>query len=183
MKIAQTKLEGVVSIEPRVFSDSRGFFMESWHQGRYGDAKLPSRCVQDNISHSMRGVLRGLHFQNPNPQGKLVLVAEGEIYDVCVDIRRKSPTFGQWVGIHLSFENKLQFYVPPGLAHGFCVLSEKATVLYKCTDFYSPQSEHTLLWNDPVLGIQWPIKTPLVSEKDQKGVLLKDIREDYLLPF
>lgn len=147
--------------------------METWNRQRYLEAGLKLDFVQDNISLSRKGTLRGLHFQNPNGQGKLLQVLSGEVFDVAVDVRRDSPTFGRWHGLNLSSENKLQFYIPPGFAHGFAVLSETALFHYKCTDFYSPADEATLLWNDPDVGIKWPIAEPLLSEKDKKGLPLK----------
>ena len=180
MKVINGGLAGLLLIEPKVFGDSRGFFMESWHQGRYREAGLTTEFVQDNVSFSRRGALRGLHFQNPTPQGKLVSVLQGEVFDVAVDLRRSSRTFGKWEGLTLSGENKRQFYVPPGFAHGFLVLSETALFHYKCTALYSPGNEVTLRWDDPDLGIQWPLQNPVVSEKDAKGLRLKDIPKDKL---
>jgi len=175
MNIISTKLSGVMIIEPKVFGDNRGFFLETWNQARYAECGLPANFVQDNLSYSQRGVLRGLHFQNPNAQGKLVYVLQGEVFDVAVDIRVSSPTFGQWVGVTLSAENKRQFYIPEGFAHGFCVTSETALFAYKCTDVYSPQFEHGVSWDDPELRIDWPIENPILSEKDQKYPRLKDV--------
>jgi dTDP-4-dehydrorhamnose 3,5-epimerase len=170
MKIIATDLPGVVLIEPRVFEDTRGFFMETFHKERFEEAGLACEFVQDNHSHSVRGVLRGLHYQIVHPQGKLVRAVRGEIFDVAVDLRRRSLTFGRWFGAVLSESNKLQLYIPPHCAHGYCVLSECADVAYKCTDLYHPEYEKTILWNDPDLRIQWPVATPLVSEKDQRGL-------------
>ncbi len=175
MNIIETKLQGVVIIEPKVFGDNRGFFMETWNKEKYEKAGLPYQFVQDNLSFSTKGVLRGLHFQNPNPQGKLVYALQGEVFDVAVDIRAGSPTFGQWEGVILSNENKKQFYVPEGFAHGFCVLSETALFAYKCTDKYNPQAETGIMWNDPDIGIQWPIVEPVLSAKDKENVRLRDI--------
>ena len=175
MNVQSCELEGLLVLEPKVFGDARGFFMETWNRQRYRDAGLSVDFVQDNVSFSRRGVLRGLHFQNPRPQGKLLCVLLGEVFDVAVDLRRQSPTFGKWHGLTLSAENKRQFYVPPGFAHGFLVLSDNALFSYKCTEFYSPKDESTLQWNDPQLGIQWPIKEPAISEKDSKGLPLKAI--------
>jgi len=166
VKVSDTPLPGVLIIEPRVFDDARGFFMETWHQAHYQAVGLPAHFVQDNLSHSARGILRGLHFQNPHAQGKLLSVLQGEVFDVAVDIRVGSPTFGQWVGVVLSSGNRRQLYIPEGFAHGFCVTSETALLTYKCTDFYAPQAEGGLLWNDPDIGIEWPIRTPLLSAKD-----------------
>jgi dTDP-4-dehydrorhamnose 3,5-epimerase len=175
MNVVRCELEGLLILEPKAFGDARGFFMETWNQRRYRDAGLQVNFVQDNISVSRRGALRGLHLQNPSPQGKLVSVLQGEVYDVAVDLRRSSRTFGKWHGLRLSEENKRQFFVPAGFAHGFLVLSETAMFHYKCTDFYSPKDEMTVRWDDPAIGIEWPMKQPTLSEKDAKGLLLKDI--------
>jgi dTDP-4-dehydrorhamnose 3,5-epimerase len=180
MNVKPGTMQGLVVIEPKVFGDPRGFFMESWNLRKYQEAGVGVTFVQDNISVSKRGALRGLHFQNPNPQGKLVSVLQGEVLDVVVDLRLNSPTFGRWEAVALSSENKLQFYVPPGFAHGFVVLSDTAMFHYKCTEFYSPKDELTLLWNDPALGIEWPVKDPVVSEKDSKGHCLKDLPREKL---
>jgi dTDP-4-dehydrorhamnose 3,5-epimerase len=181
MNVIQTKIPGVLVFEPKVFGDARGFFMESWNHERYAKAGLDVMFKQDNISKSAKGVLRGLHYQWPEPQGKLVSVLEGEVFDVAVDIRVGSPTFKQWVGIRLSGENKKQFYVPEGFAHGFVVLSETATFMYKCTHFYRPELEHCILWNDPELGIEWPMNfEPSLSAKDAKGLSLRDINPAHL---
>lgn len=180
MQVTKTDLTGVVVIEPKVYGDERGFFMESWNQARYAEAGLPAQFVQDNLSFSRRGVLRGLHFQNPNGQGKLVSVLQGEVFDVVVDIRLGSPTFGQSVSVVLSAENKRQFYIPPGFAHGFCVTSETALFAYKCTTFYDPKSEGSILWNDPALGIKWPVMEPELSTKDAAGIPLADFPRDRL---
>lgn len=180
MKVIKTRLPGVLAVEPVVFGDARGFFMETWHKDRYLEAGLPAVFVQDNVSFSTRGVLRGLHFQNPNAQGKLVYVLHGEIFDVAVDIRVGSPTFGHWVGMILSSDNKRQLYVPEGFAHGFCVTSETALVAYKCTDFYNPRAEGGIIWNDPDIGIAWPCDNPVLSEKDQRFAALKDLPPDKL---
>lgn len=174
MNVIETKLPGVVIIEPKVFGDERGFFMETWNKQRYTDAGISADFVQDNLSFSRRGVLRGLHFQNPNPQGKLVSVIQGEVYDVAVDIRHGSPTFGQWTAVTLSAENKRQFYVPEGFAHAFVVTSETALFSYKCTDLYNPKAEGSILWNDPDLAIDWPMDNPELSAKDRDGKRLKD---------
>ena len=180
MNILRCELDGPLIIEPKAFGDARGFFMETWNQRRYRDAGLEVNFVQDNISVSRRGALRGLHYQNPSPQGKLVSVLKGEVFDVAVDLRRSSPTFGKWHGLRLSEENKRQFFVPAGFAHGFLVLSETAMFHYKCTDFYSPKDEMTLRWDDPAIGIEWPMKQPTLSEKDAKGLLLKDLPPERL---
>lgn len=175
MKIMETKLPGVLIIVPEVFGDARGFFIETWHQERYTKAGLPARFVQDNLSFSTRGVLRGLHFQNPNPQAKLVYVLQGEVFDVAVDIRDGSATFGQWVGINLSADNQRQLYIPGGFAHGFCVTSRETLFAYKCTDFYNPQAEKGIIWNDPDIGIDWPVDTPILAEKDRVYPRLKEL--------
>ena len=180
MNVTETRLPGVVVVEPKVFGDERGFFMETWNAARYEEAGLPMRFVQDNLSFSARGVLRGLHFQNPQPQGKLVSVLRGEVFDVAVDIRAGSPTFGEWEGVILSSENKRQFYVPEGFAHGFLVTGEAALFFYKCTDYYAPAWEGTVLWNDPGIGIEWPIAEPIVSEKDRAAAPLNEMPEDAL---
>jgi dTDP-4-dehydrorhamnose 3,5-epimerase len=180
MIIATTPLAGVLLIEPEVFGDARGFFQETWNQRRYAEAGLDRNFVQDNLSYSRQGILRGLHFQNPSPQGKLVQVLQGEVYDVAVDIRVGSPTFGQWYGVFLSAENHRQLFVPEGFAHGFCVTSEMALFSYKCTDFYNPSAEFSILWNDPDIGIEWPIENPQLSGKDQNGKALKDLSPEIL---
>lgn len=179
MKVIDTKIEGVKIIEPKVFGDSRGFFLESFSQKRYQEMlNIDLDFVQDNHSRSSKGVLRGLHFQQSNPQGKLVRVVRGEVFDVAVDVRPGSPTFGQWEAVLLSEENKKQFWIPPGLAHGFVVLSDIADFEYKCTTYYDPSSEFSLLWNDPQVGIEWPeidVEFKL-SEKDKVGKLLSELR-------
>ena len=167
-------------IEPDVFGDQRGFFMETWNAKRYRDAGLDVEFVQDNLSFSNYGVLRGLHYQQPHSQGKLVYVLQGGVYDVAVDIRVGSPSFGQWQGVELSAENKRQFYIPEGFAHGFCVLSKTVLFAYKCTDFYNPQAEGGFMWNDPGLNIDWPVKDPVLSDKDRKYPPLKDIKINML---
>ena len=182
MNVLTCDLPGLLILEPKVFGDSRGFFMETWNLRRYREAGIPLDFVQDNISFSRRGTLRGLHFQNPSAQGKLLHVLQGEVFDVAVDIRHSSPTFGKWHGLILSAENKRQFYIPPGFAHGFAVLSETALFQYKCTDFYSPSCEVTLQWDDPEVGIQWPVDSPLLSEKDRKGLGLRELPVDKLFP-
>jgi dTDP-4-dehydrorhamnose 3,5-epimerase len=180
MKVEPGSLEGLLIIEPSVFGDERGFFMEAYSRDRYAEAGLPSEFVQDNVSLSARGILRGLHLQHPQGQGKLCFVLEGDVFDVAVDVRVGSPTFGRWAGLRLSSENKRQFYVPPGFAHGFCVLSERALFSYKCTDFYSAASELGVAWDDPDIGIDWPIDAPQLSPKDQKNRRLKDISPEEL---
>jgi len=175
IKKIQTSLLGVFAVEPRVFGDERGFFFESYNQRIMAEVGIVERFVQDNHSCSSRNVLRGLHYQVKHPQGKLVRVAEGEILDVAVDMRQSSPTFGRWEAVRLSGENKRMLWIPAGLAHGFRVLSEKAHVLYKATDFYSPEHERTLAWNDPQLKINWELDgEPIVSAKDQSGVAFHD---------
>lgn len=166
MKFIETGLPGVILVEPDVFRDGRGFFLETYHREKYGAAGIPGPFVQDNQSHSLHGTLRGLHAQRRHPQGKLVRAIDGEMFDVAVDIRRGSPTFGKWVGFTLSGENFRQLYIPPGFAHGFCVLSNRVHVEYKCTDFYDPKDELGIAWNDPEIGITWPIESPVVSPKD-----------------
>jgi dTDP-4-dehydrorhamnose 3,5-epimerase len=174
MKVIETKIPGVLIIEPKVFGDSRGFFLESFHADRYAEYGIESNFVQDNHSRSTKGVLRGLHYQKKYPQGKLVSVTSGIVFDVAVDIRQDSSTFGQWVGIILSADDHKQFYIPPGLAHGFCVLSETADFQYKCTDYYHPEDEASIRWNDPDIGIEWNISEPILSEKDANAPFLKD---------
>ncbi|HTZ19331.1 MAG TPA: dTDP-4-dehydrorhamnose 3,5-epimerase [Opitutaceae bacterium] len=168
-------MQGLLIIEPDVFGDNRGYFMESWNRQRYREAGIAFDFVQDNFSLSRRGTLRGLHFQNPLAQGKLVSVLQGEVYDVGVDIRRGSPTFGRWFGMTLSAENKRQFFLPPGFAHGFLVLSEMALFHYKCTDIYSPRDEQGFRWNDPDVGIKWPVANPILSKRDAAAPYLKAI--------
>lgn len=167
MKVTGTALEGVLIIEPKVFTDERGFFLESFQLERYRQIGITQPFVQDNYSRSNHGVLRGLHFQRQHPQGKLVSVSRGAVYDVVVDINPNSPTCGQFVGLELNEQNHRQLWIPPGYAHGFCVLSEIADLHYKCTDLYQPQDEGGLIWNDPELKIPWPIATPILSSKDQ----------------
>lgn len=172
MQILDTCLDAVKIVEPTVFGDDRGFFLESWNRQVFEEAGLPSHFVQDNHSRSSRGVLRGLHYQLKQPQGKLVRVTDGEVYDVAVDMRRSSAQFGQWVGVLLSAQNKRQLWVPPGFAHGFYVVSETADFQYKCTDYYLPESERSLLWNDDVIGIDWPLVDgiePMLAAKDAAG--------------
>ena len=175
MKVTPTSLPDVRIIEPKAFEDRRGFFMETYHQRRYEQSNIDCIFVQDNLSHSVRGILRGLHYQLQYPQAKLVQVIYGAIFDVAVDIRRGSPTFGKWIGAHISDKNRHQIFVPEGFAHGFCVLSETADVLYKCTDFYAPDDEGGILWSDPGIGIDWPINDPLLSDKDSQYPCLKDV--------
>ncbi len=180
MKFVPTDIPGVIVIEPQVFRDERGFFLESFHQQKYRKGGIDANFVQDNHSKSVKGTLRGLHAQLQRPQGKLIRVIEGEIYDVAVDIRRGSPHFGQWVGAWLSAENFRQIYIPPGFAHGFCVTSEIAHVEYKCTDFYDPASEISVQWNDPELKINWPLEeihSPILSKKDIAAKPLRQLMD------
>ncbi|WP_343462921.1 dTDP-4-dehydrorhamnose 3,5-epimerase [Pantoea sp.] len=177
MKIIDTDIPDVKIIEPAVFGDERGFFMETWQQKKFEELVCPRTFVQDNHSKSIKGILRGLHYQTVNTQGKLVRVVAGEVYDVAVDMRKSSPTFGKWVGVYLSAENKRQLWVPEGFAHGFYVTSESAEFVYKCTDYYNPQHEHSILWSDKSIDIDWPIKEgeqPSLSNKDKDGILFKD---------
>lgn len=176
MQFTPTNIEGVTIIEPRVFGDDRGFFMESWNAELFRDAGLELTFVQDNHSRSSRGVLRGLHYQQPRPQGKLVRVTAGAVYDVVVDLRRSSPSFGKWFGIELSAANKKMLYVPEGMAHGFLCLEDGTDFLYKCTSGYAPANEHSLLWNDPAIGIEWPLGdiVPTLSAKDAAGLSLAE---------
>jgi dTDP-4-dehydrorhamnose 3,5-epimerase len=181
MKVTTCDLQGLLIIEPDVFGDSRGYFMESWNRQRYRDAGIDFDFVQDNFSLSRRGTLRGLHFQNPLAQGKLVSVLQGEVFDVGVDIRRSSPTFGRWFGMTLSADNKRQFFLPPGFAHGFLVLSDMALFHYKCTDYYSPKDEQGFRWDDPEVGIKWPVENPILSKRDAAAPYLKAIPPEKLL--
>ncbi|MEP3421296.1 MAG: dTDP-4-dehydrorhamnose 3,5-epimerase [Erythrobacter sp.] len=177
MNIIETDIPGPLIIEPRVFGDARGFFMETWNEAGFRDAGLDFSFVQDNHSHSQKGVLRGLHFQNPGPQGKLVRVARGAVFDVAVDLRKSSAHFGKWTGVELSAANNRMFWVPEGFAHGFLTLSDDTDFLYKCTAPYAPQAEHTLAWDDPSVGIEWPVSDldPIISDKDAVGLALADI--------
>ena len=180
MKVTETELEGVLIIEPDVYQDVRGYFLETYHQNRYRDLGIQSDFVQDNMSFSKKGTLRGLHFQQPHDQAKLVQVAKGTVFDVVVDIRRGSPTFGKWTATYLSDEKSRQIFIPEGFAHGFCVMSEYAVFIYKCSDFYVPECEGGILWSDPDLKIKWPVENALVSEKDMKLPRLKDLANDVL---
>ena len=173
MNVVESEISGVRVIEPKVFGDHRGFFLETYHKKRYREAGIHGEFVQDNHSRSKKGILRGLHYQLRHPQGKLVWCILGSIFDVAVDLRPGSITFGKWVGVHLSSENKKQVWVPPGFAHGFCVTSEHAEVIYKCTDFYDAADEAGILWNDPTIGIDWPITDPILSDKDAKLPLIE----------
>lgn len=179
MNIIDTEIKDVKILEPKVFGDNRGFFMETWRDSWFKENVCDRSFVQDNHSKSYQGILRGLHYQLQNPQGKLVRVIQGEVYDVAVDIRKNSPTFGKYVGVVLSSENKRQFWIPEGFAHGFYVMSETAEFVYKCTNYYDPTSEHSIIWNDKDLNITWPIKDnkePLLSAKDLSGVAFKDAK-------
>ena len=180
LQITPTTLPEVLIVEPKVFGDSRGFFFESWHLERYRDLGVPDTFVQDNVSRSVRGTLRGLHVQEPYGQGKLIQVLDGEVFDVAVDVRVGSPTFGHWVGERLSSENHLQIYVPPGFAHGFCVISESALFSYKCTELYHPETELSIAWNDPAIGIDWPLEEPLLSNRDAEARSLRELSRERL---
>jgi dTDP-4-dehydrorhamnose 3,5-epimerase len=175
MRILPTAIPDVVLIEPKVFGDARGFFVETWHAARFADAGLACQFVQDNHSRSAGGVLRGLHYQVERPQGKLVRVVSGEVFDVAVDLRRSSPTFGRWVGELLTAASHRELWVPPGFAHGFFVTSDSADLVYKCTNYYAPEHERTLRWDDPELMIDWPLagRPPVLSSKDAAGLLLR----------
>jgi len=177
MNIVETGIPDLLILEPKVFGDDRGFFLESWNERVFADLGLDLKFVQDNHSRSARGVLRGMHFQQPNPQGKLVRVVNGRVWDVALDLRRSSPTFGKWAGVELSAENKRMFWVPPGFAHGFVSLEDVTDFLYKCTAFYDPSNEHSLAWDDPAVGIEWPLEglEPQLSTKDQAGKPLAEI--------
>lgn len=183
MKVIPSTLPGAFVIEPKVFGDARGYFYESYHREKFEQAGIGAQFVQSNVSRSARGVLRGLHYQWPHPQGKLVSVLEGEVYDVAVDIRRGSPTFGQWTGVMLTAENHRHFWIPEGFAHGFCVLSEAAVFTYQCTALYDPAADRSVRWNDEAIGVDWPITAPLLSDKDMRAPLLKDVSPDMLPEF
>lgn len=180
LKKIETDFPGVFVIEPAVYSDNRGYFLELWNRNHYHQLGLREEFVQDNLSFSKKGVLRGLHFQYPDTQGKLVYVLEGEVFDVAVDIRKNSPTFGKYISVNLSGSNKRQLYIPPGFAHGFCVVSESAMFGYKCTQLFNPSAEKTLIWNDPEVGIEWPVEHPLLSTKDGAGLSLHEFAGDLL---
>jgi dTDP-4-dehydrorhamnose 3,5-epimerase len=175
MEVIPQALPEVLLVKPKVFGDARGYFVETYNAERYREAGIPLTFVQDNLSRSRRGILRGLHLQNPHTQGKLVSVLEGEVFDVAVDVRVGSPSFGKWVGALLSAENHHQLWVPPGFAHGFCVTSENALFSYKCTDLYHPEAELGVAWNDPALGIAWPLSSPQLSAKDEANAPLSQI--------
>jgi dTDP-4-dehydrorhamnose 3,5-epimerase len=183
LPIVPGRLPGVILVQPRVFTDARGFFTEVYHAGKYVEAGMSRPFVQDNLSYSKRHILRGLHYQRHHPQGKLVSVVQGEIYDVAVDVRRGSPTFGQWEAHVLSSDNRHQLYVPENFAHGFVVLSEFALVLYKCTELYAPSDDQGIAWNDPEIGITWPVETPQLSDKDAALPRLCDLPETILPVF
>lgn len=180
MKIAESTLPGVLIIEPAVYSDDRGFFMELFQQSRYEQVGIQGPFVQDNISYSRQGVLRGLHFQEPDPQGKLVSVLSGEVFDVAVDIRLGSPTYGKWAGFFLSAENKRQLWIPEGFAHGLCITSETALFIYKCTTYYSPHDEYAIRWDDEDIGIQWPLSDVVLSTRDKDAPTLDGIPRKFL---
>ena len=183
MKFHKTPLSGVILVEPTVHRDSRGFFKETYHQPRFEAAGIGLPFVQDNLSESARGTLRGLHYQIEHPQGKLVQAVYGEVFDVAVDVRAGSPTFGQWYGATLSADNHRLLYVAPGFAHGFCVTSERAQVAYKCTDIYFPKGERSVRWDDPQVGIDWPVAEPILSDKDRAAPSLADLGPDDLFPY
>ena len=176
----ETAIPGIILIEPTVHRDDRGFFLESYRESEYRDGGIRARFVQDNHSSSVKDTLRGLHGQNPNPQGKLVRVTEGEIFDVCVDVRRGSPTYGKHFATRLSADNFHQLYIPPGVLHGFLVTSDVAQVIYKCTDFYRPEADFSVAWNDPEFGITWPIESPILSEKDRCAPRLEDVESQLI---
>ena len=180
MNVVETRLPGVLLIESPIFRDQRGHFQELWQRDRYAEAGLPDRFVQDNLSYSTRGVLRGLHYQHPTAQGKLIAVLRGAIFDVAVDLRLGSPSFGRWVGEHLDAEQGRQLYIPEGFAHGFAVTGDEALVLYKCTNPYAPREEGSLLWNDPELNIAWPLSDPILSPKDREAPRLAQITPERL---
>lgn len=175
MNVETTPLAGVLIVTPRVFSDSRGFFLETFHAEKYAEKGIKADFVQDNWSHSVKDTLRGLHFQNPKAQGKLVCVTRGAVFDVVVDVRVGSPQFGQWFGLELSDSNRRQLWIPPGFAHGFCALTDDADFLYKCTALYAPDCEQSIHWSDPAIGIDWPTKSPLLSKKDLEAPLLAKV--------
>lgn len=180
MRFIKTPLPGVVLLEPQVHGDARGFFVESYRQSQLADAGLPAVFVQENHSRSAKGVLRGLHYQLEQPQGKLVRVTRGEVYDVAVDVRRGSPHFGQWFGVTLDDRSLRQLYIPEGFAHGFVVLSDEADFVYKCTDYYHPESEQGIAWDDPAIGIEWPLSDVVLSAKDQMNSKLRELADEAL---
>lgn len=176
MEVVKTEIDGVLLIKPKIFGDSRGFFVETWQKHRYEECGIDLGFVQDNHSRSTKKILRGLHFQKEHPQGKLVMVSYGEVFDVAVDLRKNSPTYGKWTGAILTAENQHQLWLPPGMAHGFVVLSDIAHFHYKCTDFYHPNDEGSIRWNDPDIGIDWPIDfIPILSDKDERAPFLREI--------
>lgn len=179
-RILTLDIPGLRVVVPRIFGDARGFFLETYNAIRYRDLGIGEHFVQDNLSRSSAGVLRGLHFQNPQAQAKLVSVMEGKVFDVAVDIRRDSPSFGRWAGVILDADARLQFLVPRGFAHGFCVLTQNAVFSYKCDDLYQPQHEHVIRWDDPDIGIHWPIAAPILSDKDAAGIRLRDFPPEHL---
>lgn len=180
MHIIETKIPGVLILEPTVYSDARGDFFECFHAEKYPHQGLPAKFVQDNFSRSKKNVVRGLHYQLTNAQGKLIWITQGKIFDVVADVRRGSPTFGQWLGITLSADKQQQVYIPPGLAHGFCALTDNVNFYYKCTDYYQPNSERGILWSDTDLNIPWPVTNPILSDKDKLNPTLKDINPEQL---
>jgi len=180
MRVDSAPLEGVLVVRPDVFPDDRGLFMETYREARYEEHGIPTRFVQDNLSRSIRGTLRGLHFQHPSPQAKLIQAIQGEVFDVCVDIRLGSPTFRRWFGLRLSAEEPCQLFVPEGFAHGFCALSDEALILYKCSRPYAPEGDAGTLWSDPDIGITWPVEDPLLSPKDRDLPRLRDVPADQL---
>lgn len=180
MHVTETSLAGVLIIEPKKYFDARGFFVETYNKERYFASGFDIEFVQDNLSFSSKGVLRGLHYQNPYAQGKLVYVLQGEVWDIAVDVRRGSPQFGQWTAVSLSFDNQKQLYIPPGFAHGFCVLSETALFGYKCTEFYHQETEVGFRWDDPLINVHWPLDEPVLSERDLRLPFLKDIPKERL---
>ncbi len=180
INVEKTPLPGVLIVEPRVFQDERGFFLETFHQEKYRKAGIDISFVQDNHSHSCKGTLRGLHYQLRHPQAKLISVVQGEIFDVAVDIRRGSPFFGKWTAVHLSGQNKRQLFIPEGFAHGFLVLSDSTDVIYKCSELYFPEDDRGVIWSDPQIGIDWPIKDPILSDKDRQYSRLAEISESLL---
>jgi dTDP-4-dehydrorhamnose 3,5-epimerase len=180
INVEKTSLPGVLVVVPRVFRDQRGFFLETFHKEKYRLAGLDHDFVQDNHSRSRKGILRGMHYQLHHPQAKLITVSRGEIFDVAVDIRRGSPSFGKWTGVYLSEQNNRQLFIPEGVAHGFVVLSDPADVTYKCTELYYPEDEHGVIWSDPQIGIEWPILDPVLSDKDRQYSRLSEIPENLL---
>jgi dTDP-4-dehydrorhamnose 3,5-epimerase len=174
LNFTETPLPGVILIEPKLLSDDRGFFMETFHAETFARAGLPASFVQDNHSRSRRGVLRGLHYQEPHAQGKLVRCTRGTLFDVAVDVRRSSPTFAKWYGVELSESNRLMLWIPPGFAHGFCALTDDADLVYKCTSLYRSEYDHVIIWNDPDIGIEWPLGDPILSPKDAAAPRLRD---------